>query len=424
MTEKKILKELFDTIERNRDDLIQIISELIKIPSVVGKEGNAQAHIRASYADLGLSVESFDAVKEEIETHPAYIRAPYEYENRPNIIGTLAGDDEARSIILNGHVDVVSPEPLDRWTHDPWGGEVSGNRIFGRGACDMKAGLATNAYALKSILDCGIRPAGTVMLQSVIEEEAGGGGGALACFLKGYRASGMLIPEPSKMKLATCHSGIKLFRIKVLGKSAHAAMSHTGVNAIGKMNKIFDALMALDEQRAKDHPFPLIEAYGGRSCNLSVGTYSAGDWPATVAGMAQMECRIGFVPGEKGEDIAKEIEKTVADVALSDEWLAEHPPTIEWFGWNSEAWLQDEKDPFVQQFITSSTPVLRQAPELIGFPGGLDTRFSGYFGVPSFVFGPTGANYHGPDEYVEIDSVITVAKIIATFILDWCGIKE
>ncbi len=424
MTPQPILEKLFHRIEQNRDDLIQRISDLIKIPSVVGKEGDAQAHMRTSYADLGLSVETFEAVKEAIENHPAYIRVPYVYRNRPNVIGILAGAQNAPSIILNGHIDVVSPEPLDRWTHDPWGGEVIGNRIFGRGACDMKAGLTANAFAIKSILDCGIRPAGAVLLQSVIEEEAGGGGGALACFLKGYRASGMLVPEPSNMKLVTSHSGIKIFRVNVLGKSAHAAMSHTGVNAIGKMNKIYDALMALDQKRAKDHPFPPIERYSGRSCNLSVGTYSAGDWPATVAGMAQMECRVGFIPGERGEDIVTEIEQTLADVARSDEWLAEHPPTLEWFGWNSEAWLQDENDPFVQQFIASSAPILGKTPEVIGFPGGLDTRFSGDFGTPSFVFGPAGGNYHGADEFVDIDSVVTLTKIIAKFVLDWCGVKE
>jgi acetylornithine deacetylase len=140
--------------------------------------------------------------------------------------------------------------------------------------------------------------------------------------------------------------------------------------------------------------------------------------------MAQMECRIGFVPGEKGDDIVKEIEQTITDVALSDEWLTEHRPTIEWFGWNSEAWLQDENDPFVQNFIASSAPLLGKTPELIAFPGGLDTRFSGDFGVPSFVFGPRGGNYHGPDEYVEIDSVVTLTKIIAKFVLDWCGVQE
>jgi len=421
---EQILDKVFHRIEQNRDDLIQSISDLIRIPSVVGKEGDAQTHMRSLYTDLGLRVESFEANLDDIKDHPAYIRVPYDYKDRPNIIGVLPGDAEAPSIILNGHVDVVSPEPLDRWTHDPWGGEVGENRIFGRGACDMKAGLIANAMALKAMMDCGIKPAGNVLLQSVIEEEAGGGGGALACFIKGYRASGMLVPEPSNMKLVTGHNGIKLFRIKVHGKSAHAAMSHTGVNAIGKMNKIYDALMDLDQKRAKDHPFPLVEKYSGRSCNLSVGTYSAGDWPATVAGMAQMECRIGFVAGETGKEIVKEIEQTVSNVALSDEWLTEHPPVIEWFGFNAEPWYQDEKDSFVQSFLSSSETLLKERPERIGFPGGLDTRFSGDFGVPSFVFGPNGGNYHGPDEYVEIDSVVTLTKVIAKFVLDWCGVRE
>jgi acetylornithine deacetylase len=239
--------------------------------------------------------------------------------------------------------------------------------------------------------------------------------------MKGYQADGMLVSEPSDLSVATSHTGIKYFRVRAVGKTAHAALSHTGVNAIGKMNQIYDALIRLDETRAAEHRYPLVEKSGGRSCNLNIGTYSAGDWASSVAGMATMECRVGFVPGEKGEDVVREVEQTIRDVAEADPWLREHAPTVEWYGWDTEPWLQDENAPLVQAFLESSTPVVGERPTVRGMTGAMDTRFAPYFGTPSFSFGPKGDRYHGPDEYVELQSVMTVTRAIAKFILDWCG---
>lgn len=419
--DEKVLQRVFQEVDRNRDELLQAASELVQIPSVVGQETEAQRFMQEKYREMGLEVETFEANIEEIRNHPSYIDIPHPYEDRPNIIGLLKGSEAARSLILNGHVDVVSPEPLDRWTFDPWGGEVRDGKMYGRGVTDMKAGVMANLFALRAILNSGLKPKGTVISESVIEEEAGGSGGSLACFMRGYRAGGMLITEPSDLKVVVAHNGVKYFRVRVVGKTAHAALSHTGVNAIGKMNKIYDALIALDEKRAGEHPFPLVERHAGRSCNLNVGTYAAGDWASTVAGMAQMECRIGFVPGEKGDAVVKEVEETILRAAKMDAWLKEHPPTVQWYGWDTEPWVQDEQDPFIQAFLDSASPLLGRRPECVAFSGGLDTRFSPYFGIPSFAFGPRGGNIHGPDEYLEVDSLITLTKAIAKFVMDWCG---
>ena len=421
MGHKEVLKKIFKEIERKEEELIHTTSELVKIPSLIGEETEAQTYIESKYGETGLRVESFEANLDEIKKHPAYIEIPHSYENRPNVVGVLEGSEQFPSLILNGHVDVVSPEPIDKWTFDPWGGEISDGRIYGRGVLDMKGGLIANLFAIKAILESGIRPNGRVICQSVIEEEAGGSGGTLASFLRGYKADGMLITEPSNLNVSITHSGVKYFRVKLIGKTAHAALSHTGVNAIGKMNKIYEALIKLDEKRAAEHTYPLVEKFSGRPCNLNIGTYSAGDWASSVAGMAEMECRIGFVPGENGEDIVREVEGTIFKVAQSDDWLRKYPPTVQWYGWDTEPWVQDEDDKFIQSFLESSATILGNRPELVGFPGGLDTRFSPYFGIPSFAFGPSGEALHGPDEYVEIDSLVTLTRIIAKFILDWCG---
>lgn len=423
MGQDQAVEKVFDTIDRLQDELVDTLSAFVRIPSLVGQEGPAQAFMEEKFKELGLSVTAFEADPDEIRKHPAYIEIPHSYAGRPNVVGVLDGAASHPSLILNGHVDVVSPEPLDRWSCDPWGGAVKDGNVYGRGVLDMKAGVIANLFAVKALLACGIKPRGKLILESVIEEEAGGSGGALACFLKGYTADGMLIPEPSNLDMWVSHNGIKYFRVKAVGKSAHAALSHTGVNVIGKMNRIYDALIALDERRAAEHPYPLVEKSSGRSCNLNIGTYHAGDWASNVAAMAAMECRIGYVPGETGKDVMAEVEKTVMDVARQDDWMNQHPPEIEWYGWNTEPWQQDVNDRFVQAFLTSSAAVLGKQPETLGFSGGLDTRFAAYFDTPAFVFGPRGARFHGPDEYVEIDSVLTVTRTIAKFILDWCGFE-
>ena len=421
---EQIIGKVFEEIAREEGEMISTAQELVRIPSVVGSELQAQKFIEARLKEIGLKVETFEARLEEVRQHETYVPVSYTYANRPNVVGILEGSPRFRSLILNGHVDVVSPEPLDQWTVDPWGGQIRDGKLYGRGAFDMKGGLVANLFAVKAILNSGIKPGGTLTWQSVIEEEAGGGGGALACFLRGYKADGMLVPEPSEHYVWVQHTGIKYFRVRVVGKTAHAAHSHTGVNAIGKMNKIYDALIALDEKRARDHRWPLVEKFGGRSCNLNVGIYSAGDWASSVAGMAVMDCRVGFVPGEKGKEVMKEVEETISQAAQNDPWLKEHPPTVQWYGWNTEPWVQDEKNTFVQAFLKSSRQVLGKTPEFKGMTGAMDTRFGKYFGTPAFAFGPRGDRLHGPDEYVDVESLKTVTRVIAKFILDWCGYQE
>jgi len=411
-------------VEDSRDELVQLTQQLVRIPSVVGEEGEAQKYMERLYRDLGLEVDVFEADRQEVEQHPSYIGVKWPYSGRPNVVGVLDGAPGAPSIILNGHIDVVSAEPVGSWSQAPWEGNVVDGKIWGRGSADMKGGLAANYMALKSILACGIRPAGKVILQSVIEEEAGGGGGTLACFMRDYRASGIVCTEPQAFRVVVAHSGVNYFRVKVTGKPIHAGRAHLGINAIGKMLKVYEALVALDEARAARIRYPLFERRDGRSCNLSIGTFQAGDWPSTVAGSGIMEGRLGFVPGEKMADVKREVEETIQSVARADDWLREHPPTVEWFGWHAEPWEQDPEVPFIRSFAGTVEDVLGMEPDIAGLTAGLDARFGAYFDTPGLAFGPRGDNLHGVDEYVEIDSLVQAAQVLACSVLDWCGMKE
>jgi len=424
MQQSEIQERVCSEIEGMKQEILKTLQGLVQIPSVVGDEARTGDYMEELYRSLGLEVIRFQPDIEKVKSHPAFIDTGMSYENRPNIIGTLPGDATSRSLILNGHMDVVSLEPLDAWTHDPWGGEIEGDRLYGRGAGDMKAGLVANFFALKGILQAGLKPKGMVMLQSVIDEEAGGAGGALACLMEGYRADAMISTEPHNLNVTISHAGVNYFRVKVHGKTSHAGLAHLGVNAIGKMYLIYQALIDLDEKRGREIHFDLFEKGSGRSCHLSIGTLKAGDWPSTVAGNAEMECRIGYIPGEKMVDIKRMVESTVQEAAQKDPWLREHPPEVEWFGWQTEPWYQDPHHPFVQTFKKAAEDVLGHEVEYIGRAGGNDCRFTQYFNMVGALTGPKAVNIHGTDEYVEIPTVIQTAQILAMTILQWCGWQE
>jgi acetylornithine deacetylase len=424
MQREEIEKIILSRVEKNFEEELDFLSQLVKFRSLTGEEGDAQQFYARACRQLGLDTELLESDLEIIQKHPAYVHIDYPYEGRPNVVASLNKAGNSRSLILNGHIDVVSPEPLSEWTVDPWGGEIKNGLLYGRGALDMKAGLAVNFFALKAIMDEDLRPMGAVTLESVIEEELGGSGGTLACFLKGVTADGMIISEPSKLDVWITHPGIKYFRVKVLGRTAHAARSHEGVNAIGKMIPIIQALESLDRERAEKLTFPLVEEQTGRSCNLSLGRMIAGDWVSTVAGWADLECRIGFVPNESGKEVMTQIEDTVHCAVEGDSWFDIHPPKIEWFGWDTEPWTEPQNSELVNSFLNTSRKVLGLTPRLSGASGGLDTRFGPYFDTSSIAFGPMGANYHGIDEYVDVASLLKVTSSIALFIADWCGIMR
>jgi acetylornithine deacetylase len=421
----EIVKKVQTYIEQHQGELIEAIVKAVQIPSVVGNEQAMQEYMKKKYEEIGLKVKEVQPEYEKIQDHPAFSSSGLSFEGRKNVIGIWEGTDPAaRSLALNGHVDVVSPEPVEKWTKDPWGGEIEGNKLYGRGAGDMKAGLMANWFALKALLDLGLKPKGQVQLQSVIEEEAGGAGGTLSVLEAGYTTDGFIATEPHALRLTVAHAGVMYFRVRVLGKTAHAGMAHLGVNAISKMYKVYNALEQLAEKRAKEVYFELFHKGSGQSVHLNLGTLRGGDWASNVPGEAVLECRIGFIPSETRAEIRELVENTIQEAVKGDEWLKQNPPRVEWYGWTTEAWNQDPGHPYVQSFKETAENVLGREVEIAGRAAGNDARFTQYYDKPGLAFGPTCANMHGPDEYVEIDSVIDTAKVLAAHIIDWCGVEE
>ncbi|HKX17286.1 MAG TPA: ArgE/DapE family deacylase [bacterium] len=413
-------------VDSLREVLIGDLAALVRIPTVVGREGPGQAWTAERYRALGLATRLVPVNFEAVRRHRAYCGWKAEaaaYEGRPNVVGVLVGDSRAPSLILNGHIDVVSAEPESRWTYGPWNPTIVDGRMYGRGANDMKAGLVSNYIALRAILESGLRPRGTVQLHSTIEEEAGGGGGALALLLAGYTADGFIATEPCRHAIRIGNGGIMYFRVRVDGKTAHAGNAHLGVNAAVKMAPILLALSRLDEARAQRHEgSPFAEGSRGRACHLSVGSVRAGDWPSTVAGWAEIEARVGYLPGETRESVRAEVVNACRQAVEDDPWMRDHPPAIEWFGWDAEPWQEDPRQQFITTLAETGREVLGHPIETFSRTSGVDSRFPHYFGFPGVCWGHRGDNNHGVDEWTDLDSVMQSTKVIALMIMKWCGV--
>lgn len=406
-------------IDDNKEELFKTIQDVVRIKSVVGNEHEMQAYMKKKYEDLNLTIHEVEPDYDKVSKHEAFIDSGIPFEGRKNLVGVHHGANNGKSLTIHGHVDVVSPEPFSNWSMDPWCGDIIGNKLYGRGSADMKAGLISNWFALKTLVDLGYPIAGDVQLHSVIEEEAGGGGGALALFEEGYITDGYITTEPHNLNMTISHAGIMYFRVHVKGRTAHAGLAHEGVNAISKIIKIFTELEKLDQWRAKNVKFELYEKGSGQSVHLNLGVMKAGDWVSTVPGEATLEGRIGFIPGENRAQITKLIEETIAKAIKGDEWLEKNPPVLEWFGWTTEPWYQDPEEQFVKLFLESASEVMGRQVNTVGRASGNDARFTQYYGTQGLAFGPIGENMHGPDENVDLDSVVEVANVLANYIIKW-----
>jgi acetylornithine deacetylase len=188
------------------------------------------------------------------------------------------------------------------------------------------------------------------------------------------------------------------------------------------MLPLYQAMVELDAERAARWPDPFFGSMSDRAVNLNIGSLRAGDWPSTVAGRAAMECRIAFIPPQTMAEVRREVEDRIAAAAQADSWLREHPPAVEWFGWQADPWRQDENDPFIQTLQAATAEVIGERPPLVSATAGLDARHACPFGIPAACIGARGANMHGIDEYVEVESVVETVRIIAATIVRWCGV--
>lgn len=410
-------------VEKKQADLIALVQRLIRIPSISGQEQEVQLVIADEMKRAGLSVDIwYPAEDSNLPLHPAYTRVDSRnLAQRPNVVGTLPGSGSAKSIMLNGHADVVPPGDPTTWTVSPWDGEILGNRLYGRGSCDMKANLAVALYVIRLLLESGARPGGEVQLHSVIGEETGGIG-TLASLARGYQADAALLLEPTGMNIVPAQAGAATFRLTIKGQAAHGSMRDSGINPIEKFLRIHTALLELERQRNDifAHPF-----YAGikNKIPLSIGTLHAGVWHSSVPDKLTAEGRYGVRVGESLEEAQAEFEACLRSAEKQDPWLQKHPTVLEWIEGQFESTEVSATEPILQELISTVRKVARIEPTVAGVTYGSDMRLIVNYGkIPAVLFGAGEVSLaHAADENIEIPELLTMAKVLASFLASWSG---
>ncbi len=408
------------------DGLLHALDRLVQIPSLDGtaEEVKVQQETAVLMQSIGLNVETWEIDFAKLQTHPAYTAEVA----RTSGLGVLGcyGNGNGPTLILNGHTDVVPAGDLDRWHYPPWRAtlnEADGN-VYGRGALDMKGGLCCALFAVKAIIDAGVKLKGRVLLQSVIGEEDGGAG-ALAAVLHGPQADAAIIMEPTELMIAPAQAGAYNFRITIRGKAAHGAMRFEGVDPLEKFLLVYQAILDLEKIRNQDADHPLFASYPV-PYPICVGKIQGGVWASTVAEKLTFEGRYGVKIGEDPAAAKRQLEAHVQTAVQHDPWLKANPPSIEWWGAQFDPAEIAADHAIVRETAAAFQEITGTSAQIQGMPYGADMRLLvNVGGMPTILFGPGDVRKaHQPDEHVPLADLKACTQTLALTILRFCQIAE
>jgi len=409
-------------IDERREECIAFLQQMVTIPSVTGDEAKIQKFLSDHMAKLGLAVDMWETDWEKLKKHPAYRPVARGYEGRPNIVATLKGTGAGRSLLLNGHTDVIPVGDGAGWSDDPWSGRIKNGRIYGRGSCDMKSGVASHVMAVESILAAGGKPKGDVHINIVVDEEVSGHG-TLDTVIRGYKADAGISGETSGLAVQPACIGRIWFEIEIHGKPAGIQKRYEGISGIELGNKIVKAVADLEAKRVATVTHPLYpNALDTLPC--MIGSFSAGNYPSAFPATCLLKGSIATVPGEDHEGVKQSLVQQIARAAAEDPWMKLHPPKVRFVGYDAEASEIPHNHPIVATVCKNYKEITGRDPEISGRQGAADTRFlNRYAATPTVIFGPgSTAVMHADDEYVSIDDYLTAIKVMALSICDWCSI--
>lgn len=401
----------------DRERLIENLRALIRIPSITGSEEPVAAWAADAMRELGLAVETLRPDPAAIREDPAWPGEEMPRRSLPVVIGR-AGSPGGRRIVLSGHLDVVPPGDPATWTADPWGGEIRDGSIYGRGACDMKGGVAAILAAVRALHAAGDleRLTGELILAFVPSEEDGGQG-TLAAIRAGVSGDFAIITEPSDLDVVIAHAGAITFRLTVPGRAAHASRRREGVSALDKLWVLARALESDEARRNDAENDPLMTALGLPYPTI-IGIVAGGDWASTVLDRVTAEGRYGVRLGQSEADAEAELRSCIQVACATDEFLRDHPATVEISGGRFGSARVPSDHPLPVGLAQTIETVTGRRPALLGEPYGADMRlFVNVGATPCVIFGPGNVNVaHGADEHVSLVQVEECARVLAAWL--------
>lgn len=418
-------QRICEWVNANREFIVDNLSQLVRFNTVnqvvTGTERDCQLYIVKLMKEMKLSVDTFSP--EEVpgfRDHPAFYPGK-DYTDRPNVVAVWHGKGGGKSILFSSHIDTAVVAP--GWVRDPFSLEEPDGKLFGLGAFDMKGGLTASLMAVKCLQDLGAHPNGDVIIESVVDEEFGGANGTLAARLRGYHADAAIIPEPTNLEICPAHRGGALWRVIFYGTTGLSFSAETIVNPATAAGKFIAHLEEVEKQRAQA-PGPEPWYSEGQPLPIVVTRVVAGDIQAPLCDVGPTTCEV---------DIWAECYPGVSEEALMDEILSGYRKKYPDDGVRMEFKKMirflpgsqvDPKFELVETLHSIAEDTLQAPVPIRGAPFACDAfMFNLFSQTPAVIFGPSGANAHAPDEYIEIEGLSHLIEVYARTIVEWCGVK-
>lgn len=412
-------------ISENEDVVVEFLRTILRIPSVTGDEGNIQEFISGYLSEMGMEVDKFVPSLEELSRHPAFVKVFQSYDNRPNVVGTLKGTDGGRSLLFNGHIDVIPEGSSDNWKHGCWSADIEDGKIYARGAADMKSGVAAMTMAIKAVRASGVKLKGDIISEYVMDEELSGNG-TLACVIKGYKADAGICCETSSMRVQPGSIGRIWFEIRVRGKAAGIQRRYEGVNAIDLGYLVTKAVAEFEKIRVARLSHPLYpDILGAIPC--MIGQFESGTYASAFPDSCLLKGSMATVPGEDSNEVKMEFVKFVTEtVAVQNPWFKDNPPEVVFTGYFAEPSEISADSHIVRTLCENYEKIMGEKPLISGREGAADIRhLNRYGGTPTVIFGPgMTEQMHANNEWVKIEDYLNATKILAQTIMEWCGVGE
>lgn len=404
-------------------EVIDFTKEMVKQYSVLNQEQGVLDVVEQRFQALNLPVTRVAMKHAALCDHPLYAPVPWNHEDKYNLVSQLNPQAKGKTLVFNGHLDVVSADPSDMWTrppNEPW--EQDG-WLYGRGAGDMQSGVAVMIYAVHAVQHAGYKITSPITLQAVVEEECSGNG-ALSCLQQGYGGDFVLIPEPFGPQIYSGQVGVLWFKLTVKGKPAHVLDTAAGENAIEKLQGYIPALKLLEDELNTHYKQPPYDQVA-KPFNLNIGRISGGNWASSVPSHAEMEGRIGFPPGMTVNEIMQKVSDAIEAVKVSPSPTAQAKPILRFHGFRSEGHLVDLQHGGIGLLSQCHQSLTQQKPEHYLSTCTTDLRaFHFYSRTAGTCYGPVARNIHGVDESVDIESIRHTLKTYALFISRWCQLEK
>ena len=406
----------------DRDRLIDDLETLVRIESITGSEENIADWAAGALLELGLRVEVARSDLERLRDDPAWPGEEMERTTLPIVVGR-AGSADGRRLILSGHLDVVPPGDPASWTVDPWGAEIREDRLYGRGACDMKGGVAAILAAVRSLgVDGSLHRLDGELMVVLVPSEEDGGQGTLGAIRSGATADMAIITEPSQLDVVVAHAGAITFRLTVPGRAAHASQRREGISALDKLFELTRALEGDERRRNEAETDPLMTALGLPYPTI-IGIVEGGEWASTVLDKVVAYGRYGVKLGQSPAEAEADLRAAIAEACATDGFLRDHPATVEITGGRFGSARVPSDHPLPAGLADVVERVTGRRPALLGEPYGADMQmFVNHGDTPCVIFGPGDVRVaHSADEHVPLEEVETCARVLAEWVRSEIG---